>query len=260
MTESKSKYTYCIVDAAGTDTRSLGTGIDDEPVSVVVQDDIGAVVHSCSPQAYDTDDRSKAETWVKQHNETIERAGDAFGTPLPMTFDTIFADEDALRTFLDDHKEQIGSCLGDLAGTSEYGVRIYCEEDVLIGETEPADETGSSDSSGMAYFERKKREKQRRQELAERTKERFQSYFPRIEAVVDEIMEEDLDRESDERGRNVLTASCLVADGEVAGLKQALSEIDAEPGIEVVFTGPWHPYSFVGSFGTTASPTDTDGT
>ncbi|MFU8868158.1 gas vesicle protein GvpL [Natronococcus sp.] len=245
-----SKYTYCIVDATDKDRETFGTGIDGEPVSVVVQDGTGAIVHNCPPEAYDTDDRSQAETWVKQHNSTIERAADAFGTPLPMTFDTIFEDEASLRTFLTEHQSQIRNRLDVLAGTEEYGIRIYCEEDVLLEETEPApDSTGSRDS-GMAYFDQKKREKQRQRERAERTKERFQTYFPRIESVVDEIIEEELERGGDDRGRNVLTASCLVANGEIDGLKRVLSEIDDEPGVDVVFTGPWHPYSFVGSLGT----------
>ena len=249
MTESK--YTYCIVDSTDEDRETLGTGIDEEPVSVLVQDGIGAVVHDCPSEAYDTEDRAQAETWVKQHNRTIERAADAFGTPLPMTFDTIFEDEASLRTFLTEHRSQIRNRLNVLAGTEEYGVRIYCDEDVLLEETEPASESTGPRDSGMAYFDQMKREKQRQQERAERTKERFQSYFPRIEVVVDEIVEEELERGSHDRSRNVLTASCLVADGEVDGLKRVLSEIDDEPGVNVVFTGPWHPYSFVGSLGTT---------
>lgn len=263
MTESK--YTYCLVDDEGTAERSLGTGIDDEPVYVYVRDGVGAVVHDCPSEAYETDDREQAETWVKQHNRTIERAADVFGTPLPMTFDTIFEDETALRAFLTDYRNQITARLDVLAGTEEYGVRIYCDEDVLVEKTEaPPDATdfGSSDSSGMAYFEQKKREKQRQQELAERTKERFQSYFPRIEAVVDEITEGELERDSEsaDRGRNVLTVSCLVTDGEIGGLKRVLSEIDDEPGVEVAFTGPWHPYSFVGSLGRDAPSTENHGT
>ncbi|ELY67255.1 gas vesicle protein GvpL [Natronococcus jeotgali] len=257
----ESKYTYCIVSATDEDRQTLGTGIDEEPVSVFVQDGIGAVVHDCPSEAYDTDDRSQAETWVKQHNRTIERAANAFGTPLPMTFDTIFEDESSLRTFLVKHQSQIRSRLDVLAGTEEYGVRIYCEEDVLLKESDPvSDSPDSSDIGGMAYFDQKKREKQRRQEIAENTKSRFQSYFPRIESVVDEITEEDLERENDDRGRNVLTASCLVAEGEIDGLKQVLGDIDDEPGVEVVFTGPWHPYSFVGSLGSDAPSTDTHGT
>ena len=46
------------------------------------------------------------------------------------------------------------------------------------------------------------------EEIAESMKDRFQEYFRRINAVVDEITEEDLE-DDDDRGRNVLTASCL---------------------------------------------------
>lgn len=261
MTESNSKYTYCIVDAEGVAERALGTGIDDEPVTVLVEGDIGAVVHDCPAEAYETDDRQQAEAWVKRHNRTIERAADAFGTPLPMTFDTIFEDEASLRAFLTDHERRIATRLDVLAGTEEYGVRIYCAEDVLVEDAEPVDGTADSgDAGGMAYFERKKREKRRQQEVAERIKERFQSYFARIKPVVDELAEGELERESDDRGRNVLTASCLVSDGEVDGLQRVLSEIDDEPGVEVVFTGPWHPYSFVGSLGSDTPGTENHGT
>lgn len=258
MTESK--YTYCFAEASEEteDGRSLGTGVNDESVSVYVEDGIGAVVHSCPAEAYDTDEREQAETWIKQHNGTIERAADELGPVLPLTFDTIFETEDAVRTFLADYSDQIADRLEVLAGAEEYGIRIYCEEDLLVEQPETPAEP--EDTSGMAFFEGMKLEKQRQKELAESMKERFQSYFRRIDSAVDEITEEDLDEAADdERGRNVLTVSCLVSDRDLDELKRVLDEIDDEDGVTVVFTGPWLPYSFVGSLGDSTAGTGTDG-
>ncbi|WP_122091290.1 gas vesicle protein GvpL [Halalkalicoccus subterraneus] len=253
---SDSLYTYCFADieAEIEDKQSFGSGVDDEPVSVLLEQGIGAVVHKCAAEAYDTDEREQAETWIKQHNETIERVAAELGPALPMTFDTIFESEDAVRRFLADHIEQISERLETLAQMDEYGVRIYCEEELLIEEADQSSVT--EDAGGAAFFEEMKRDKQRQREIAENVKARFQSYFQRIDSVVDKITEEDLDDDLDEeRGRNVLTVSCLVSDHEIQGLKQVLDEINDEDGVEIVFTGPWLPYSFVGSLGPTAANT-----
>ena len=245
---SQSKYTYCFVgvDSEAAEGRSVGTGVENEPAYVHVIDGLGAVVHDCSPEAYDTDDREQAEEWVTQHNHTIERAASEFGSVLPMTFDTIFESESGVREFLATYDDQITTRLSILAGTEEYGVRIYCQEELLVDGAEASTDTG--ETGGLEYFEEMKREEQRKAEIAESMKDRFQEYFRRINAVVDEITEGDLE-DDDDRGRNVLTASCLVDEEHTSGLKNELGEINDEEGVEVVFTGPWLPYTFVGSLG-----------
>lgn len=245
---SQSKYTYCFVgvDSEAAEGQSVGTGVENEPAYVHVVDGLGAVVHDCPPEAYDTDEREQAEEWVTQHNNTIERAASEFGSVLPMTFDTIFESEEGVRDFLTTYDDQIRTRLELLAGTEEYGIRIYCEEELLIDGTKASADAGGT--GGMEYFEEMKQEEQRKAEMAESMKERFQEYFQRINAVVDEITEGDLDDE-DDRGRNVLTASCLVDETATDGLKSELGEIDDKEGVEVVFTGPWLPYTFVGSLG-----------
>lgn len=254
---SDSLYAYCFADIGAEieDGQSFGSGVDEEPVSVLIEEGVGAVVHECPAEAYDTDEREQAETWIKQHNETIERVAAELGPALPMTFDTIFESEHAIRRFLATHTEQISERLEMLAGMDEYGVRIYCEEELLIDEAERPTET--ENAGGAAFFEEMKRDKQRKQEIAANIKDRFQLYFQRIDSAVIEITEEDLDEEPDkERGRNVLTVSCLISDHEIQGLKQELDEINDEDGVEVVFTGPWLPYSFVGALGNTAASTE----
>jgi hypothetical protein len=96
-TVDSGRYLYCLVDlAAGSEETVDIAGIEDEPVSLVTaqRDSIGALVHS-REEPFDSTDLKKLRDWLLAHQQVVDAAGDRFGTPLPVRFDTVIEGDDS---------------------------------------------------------------------------------------------------------------------------------------------------------------------
>ncbi len=128
------RYLYCLVRA--NEGPSVGeslesTGVDDEPVSVVVENGIGAVLHSCDG-LYDSSDIAQIRRWLVRHQLVVDRAGEAFGTPIPFQFDTIIRGTTRPSEPGSTRSETLERALSELAGHWEYRVEVV--------ETDPIDD------------------------------------------------------------------------------------------------------------------------
>ncbi len=138
-TFDEGRYLYCVVES-GDDAELSENGIDGEPISVLVQDGLGAVVQPCD-SPYDSDDLATVREWLVTHQSVIDAAGEAFGTPLPFRFDTILkGDDDAVREWLVDQSEMLESHLDELAGHWEYRVGVAWDEERVRDELRAEDE------------------------------------------------------------------------------------------------------------------------
>ena len=243
---SEGRYVYCVVaaDAPEPETGAalaLETGgVEGEPVYAVEADGIAAIVHECE-SLYDSDDLDEVHEWLLDHQAVVDEAGEAFGTPLPFRFDTIVrGDDDAVREWLEGAREDLEAILDDLAGYWEYRVEIArIEEPELDDERldelrEEVEEAGE----GRAFLLEKQLENRRREIRRERDEEIAADAQERLEPFSREI----------ERGEEtdvVGSFSLLVHEDDEEAVGEGLDAVADREGIEVRFTGPWPPYSFV---------------
>lgn len=256
------RYLYCFVDLDDTNHDAGGldaTGIDGEPVSVVPGSDaaVGAVVHT-RDGPYDSTDLSDLREWLLAHQSVVETAGERFGTPLPVRFDTVLEGDDAaVAAWLDGNATDIRDAFDAVGGRWEYRVTLFWDSTAFEAEqrtvdSELADIDRRLDESGAGkQFLLEKRLDQRLRELV-RQREAALS-----DRLVDRLAEEST-RTEERPVRSEMADSLGVetksdAVGQVAvlaardreeSLGAALEEFTEEPGVDVRFTGPWPPYTF----------------
>ncbi|WP_202911806.1 gas vesicle protein GvpL [Natrialba swarupiae] len=268
------RYLYCLVRA--NEGPSVGeslesTGVDDEPVSVVVENGIGAVLHSCDG-LYDSSDIAQIRRWLVRHQLVVDRAGEAFGTPIPFQFDTIIrGDDEAVRTWLDEESETLERALSELAGHWEYRVEVV--------ETDPIDDNELLDrddrlqelrdriddaGEGTAHlletqFDRRLSELRaaRRESLSDDVRERLTAEAREVHALersptasLSTELGDEADSDTDQNGGETLCRLTLLAHEDNEGAIGAiLEEVASTDGLEVRFTGPWPPYTFAPELG-----------
>ena len=236
---SEGRYVYCVVDVDATPEFET-EGVEGEPVYAVEADGLAAIVHECE-SLYDSDDLDVIHEWLLDHQAVVDEAGEAFGTPLPFRFDTIVrGDDDAVREWLDEARADLEAHLDDLAGYWEYRVEIG-----RIGEPEIDDERldelrkeVEDAGEGRTFLLEKQLEDRRRELRRERDEEIAADAHDRLEPLVREI-------ERSEGSDVVGSFSLLVHEDDEEAVGEQLDAVADREGIEVRFTGPWPPYSFV---------------
>lgn len=257
------RYVYCVVQLGDADPDSFdAAGVEDEPVSVVVGDGVGAVVHECDA-LYDTDSPDEIRRWLLEHQRVVDEAGEAFGTPLPFRFDTVLkGGEEGVRDWLAAEAETLASALDSLAGRWEYRVEVLHDEDAAAAELADDDpelaemrEEVEDAGEGARFLLQKQYEQALNRKLRERQSLEAESLADRLRPHVGLLRDAgrrptvglDVDREED--GEPVARFAALASDQEADALGEELESVAADPGTTVRFTGPWPPYSFAPTLG-----------
>ena len=247
------RYVYCVVlgEVRDWDVR----GLDERPVRAICAAGLTALVHDCPAAPYQGDDGERVKVWVLAHGDVVDAAWERTGTVLPMSFDRIVKPGDGL-----DGDEQVGRWLteeGDafratlerLRGKVELGVQLLwlpraiaeavAASDAQVQELQ-AELAGKS--KGAAYFVQQKIEKALRRALTARAEEDYRACFRQITALFPDVCVNELKKLPDRQ--MILNLSVLVPRERVAELGALLAGFQSD-GVEVRFTGPWPPYSFV---------------
>lgn len=255
------RYLYCAV--AVDDGTDLDTeGVDDEPVRLLAVDDIGVVLHDCE-SLYDTADMDELRKWVLQHQNVVDAAGEAFGTPIPFQFDTVLTgDDDRVREWVGEERGTLADYLDQLAGHWEYRVELRREEDALREDLVASDdrlaeldEEIEAAGSGTAFMLEKQYDQRLRELRRERRTDRSAALRDRLDEFardVNELGERTTldDEEGDDDGMETQARfTVLATEDNEEEMGEMLDEVAAETGVEVRFTGPWPPYSFVPAIG-----------
>lgn len=244
-------YVYAIVPRSA--TTAPGTGIDGrEVVAIDGGDGISALVHRQDTTPFEGPD-DDVRRWVLEHSEVIDRAWQAAGTTLPVSFNVIVAPreestaEDALGQWLRENAGTVGDKLSALRGHAELRIEIGVDVDEVTADAPEIDNLLSEMSSkpeGVQRLYRKKLETRRR-DVSDRLADSLYPDFRRriLQHAVD-IVENRRSR-TEEGTVPVLDVAVLVADAEVEALGIELADIrDSRGGIGIRFLGPWPPYSF----------------
>ncbi|SFC48927.1 Gas vesicle synthesis protein GvpL/GvpF [Halobiforma haloterrestris] len=277
------RYLYCIVrtEAETGESTLETTGVDGEPVSVVVADGIGAVVHPCEG-IYDTADLAQVRRWLVRHQTVVDEAGEAFGTPIPFQFDTILrGDDERVREWLREESETLERALSELAGHWEYRVEVVETEPVpdeaLIEDDDRLRELDAridDSEEGTAFLLEKKLDQRlaelraaRRESLTADLQDRLAERAREVHALersptasLDDAVVDEGDARAGAGGSgdggagsgdgNTLCRLTLLAHEEAEGeIGSVLDDVAATDGLEVRFTGPWPPYTFAPELG-----------
>ncbi len=217
-----------------------------------------AVVHDCPAEPYRPDDDEQAKGWLFEHQDVLDRAKERLGTVLPFGFNTIIhaagrPPQEVLQAWLAQESNQLQVLLERLRDMEEYAVKILATEEILkqaaLRENErllalQRDLEGKPE--GARYLYREKLEQAVKEALEDVVDVYFRKVYRALRPVCADIQVEKT-RQGSPGARMVANLSCLVGKTSVPGLGQALAEIQRWEGFTVDFTGPWPPYSFVGS-------------
>ena len=257
-TKIEGRYLYCVADSG--EKVSLGPiGIDGGEVYTVPYKDVSAVVHGCPAEPYQSSDAEMVKGWVIAHQRVVDKAWEKWGTVLPLGFDTIVRGQgdsepcESVEAWLAADYQSLKRKMEAVRGKAEYGVQIFWETRAIaksITETSAAigrlEDEIRSKPRGLAYIYRLKLENALKKEMETKADQCFRDFHKRIKKHVCDLRSEKTKGPGDDR-LMIMNLSCLVDRDRSTDLGEELEAIDRMEGFSVRFTGPWPPYSFVGT-------------
>lgn len=252
------RYLYCVVRTNDDGAATFDTeGIEDEPVRVVTAGDLGAAVHDCEA-LYDSDDPTTLKRWLLAHQRVADAAAEAFGTPLPVRFDTVLAgDDDDVRAWLRESADELRESLDELAGHREYRIDVSRDEDAVADRLAGEDarlrelrERSERVGEGASHLVDKQYEqrltelvREDRNRLAGQLRERLAEHAAEVRRLGRNRRVRLLGAGAEE-GSGSIRFAVLASVDEEDEIGAVLDEVAAEEGTEVRFSGPWPPYTF----------------
>jgi hypothetical protein len=239
------------------DDRLDVTGLDSAPVRLVTVGSadgarVGAVVHDCDG-LYDTDDEAQLRRWLLAHQTVVDAAAEAFGTPLPVRFDTVVeGDDGTLSGWLRGHADTVRDWLDRLAGRREYRVGVVWDDEGFEAEARATDDRlaelaaeREAADEGRGFLVGKQYDERLRRLRADRREALREALLDRIRPVVEEWTDSDTAAGPDDAaGEPVASLAVLAPTDDEAALGDRLDEYVDDHDVTVRFTGPWPPYSF----------------
>lgn len=240
--------------------RAGASGMAGGPVRTVTEGPLGALVCDVPVELFGEDaltaqlnDLAALEKLAREHHGTVAALSGAV-TVLPLRLATLYADDAGVRRMLRQGAEFLTARLARLAGTMEWGVKVYADLTAVdpAGPATP-DGPGAASSApgtagaGRAYL---------RQRLDRR--EALRRAYADAEILVGRVMERAgefaVDRAwhrpqqgalAPTTGENIANLAFLVPFERAEAFRAAMDAFDGvRPGTRVEVTGPWAPYSF----------------
>jgi hypothetical protein len=124
------------------------TGVAGEPVRVVTEGILGAVVGSVDDAVFGEEsltslltDVTSVETVGRAHHRVIASTASA-GPVVPLRLATTYPDDATIRTRLAARRAELTEMLQDFTGRQEWGVKVYVEPWAVAARDDSADEPG----------------------------------------------------------------------------------------------------------------------
>jgi hypothetical protein len=233
-----------------------GVGLDGSRVYVVLRRRIGALVHDCPAEPYDSGSDAVVAQWVLAHDRVMQLAMARWRSVLPMTFNTIVAPsaektaEENLLAWLDAEHDSLRMRVDHLEGKAEYGLQVsYAPAVILrqvaeeVPEVRRLEEEAKATTGGLAYLYRQELERLLRRETERRVRELFTAVYERARSCADRVNAEKVKNDTSDL-RMAVNLSCLVALERYPELKALADEVAGHEGHTVRLVGPLPPYSF----------------
>jgi hypothetical protein len=204
-------------------------GLAQAPVDGIREGELLAVI---SRHSHPPGDPALDALWV--HERVVERIM-ADRTVLPMRFGTKLPDEEAVRDVLATRQQEFLVALARVRGRVEVGIRAMQALD-----TEPTSNNSRPEpsmpvaTSGREYLEAKLRDGRRVEREAAALHEPLASLAVAVS------------RQSARAPAELLRASYLIETPVLARFQATVERLQrTHPGVAILCTGPWPPYSFV---------------
>lgn len=219
------------------------SGIDGNPVRLVANDDVAAVVSSVDESLFDpetlearVDDLNWIATLAQAHDEVVSAAA-AQTTTLPLRLGTTCADDASVRSLLDDLASQAVDCLARLDGRAEWGVQLFAAT------RPPGRRDGAAHESGTDFLRRRRAELEQAEALRVEEEAKAAAAYEQLAALSAEAQRHPT---RNQNGRSmVLNAAFLVDVSSADRFRQSVETLSDSYGSgRVALTGPWAPYSF----------------
>jgi len=244
-------YVYGVV---GADAELSGAlpGVDPaQPVTILREDALAAVTSQVPLDEFDEArlrehlaDMAWVEATARAHENVLDRVC-AQTTVIPMRMCTVYRTEGGVREMLHREADALLDALDHLHEKAEWGAKAFVSLDGSGQEAE-----GGAVSSGAAYMERKRTERERRQHALEVAEDAVAVIHDRLSTTAADAQTIPLQHPeaSGHSGEMILNGVYLVADESLEHFHQEVRALQAEfsgHGIELVCTGPWPAYNFV---------------
>ena len=262
-------YFYCITNELERDiAEEIGVkGIDGQnPVFSVSSDGLSAVVSRIPLSEFNESEITQKAasgdlSWFEaksRHHELVIRSVMTKNTVIPMKFCTIYTSEESILQFLAEHQNELRKSLDYFAGKSEWGVKVYCDIDRLVGQDKQQSDEEKPKSSGArshpenrgaTYFAKRKKDIAMEKELRQLMHDMSQEIYDRLSKFAVESRQNEL-LDSKATGKEepmILNAAYLIKQSELEAFNNELAKIQEKFECELAASGPWPPYNFVKS-------------
>lgn len=236
-------------------------GVGDAGVRLVELGEVAAAVSSVPSAAFDpavVGERVHDLAWIGEQGALHERVVTWFvdhGGILPARLLTLYSGEDALREAMRGVSSEVAERLARFEGLREWDLKVSYEGEVLadhlgeFSEEVAGLEREMEDAApGRRYLLERKRERLVGSEVARAARRLAEDLLERLATLAREVRRLPLPREHGDLPV-ILNAALLIpgeAERGAAGLTGQERERLRPLGVEVLFTGPWAPYRFLG--------------
>jgi len=234
-------------------------GIEGEPVFLITaqRSDLDALVHERGAP-FDSTDLSKLRDWLLAHRQVVDAAGDRFGTPLPVQFDTVLdGGDEEVAAWLDRNAEQVGDAFSELDGCWEYRVTLSWDSTGFEAEQRTTDTELSSidrrldqSDTGTQFLLEKKYDQRLRELVRQRQTALTEMLVDRLSGDAREVTERPVQSDAaaslgiELDSEAIAQVALLAPSASESALGSVLDELAETPGVDIRFTGPWPPYTF----------------
>jgi len=261
-------YLYCIREKQNTLFAAEGLYAHDQAFALRYQN-LEAIVSKVPLDELGTDQiRHKAQedlNWIKgmaqRHEAVIEQAmrdGEQLQSVIPMRFGTVFLTRENVEQTLEDAYQHYSECLNHLRQKQEWSVKLYLADrapfTAEVGENpEIRQRKAEIDAMprGMAYFFQSQINDLIAKSVSGRCDACADSIFESLaplacSKIQGKILEKELTGRSEPM---ILNAIYLISEDRISAFKQTVAHLQTSleaQGVQLVCTGPWPPYHFVG--------------
>jgi hypothetical protein len=254
MSAASLVYVYAVLDKpVDVDAQ----GIDELPVRWVSENALAAAVSEVAAEDFEEEPLNtnvRNLGWLGPralaHQDVTARLFEASEAVVPLTFGTVFRDDDRVRHLLSEQNQALKSRLDAVRGCAEWVVALH-----LLQQPDAAQSTAvtalrheiESSSPGRGHLLRRRLETLERDEAQRITAEAAESALGTLRQAARDVYVEPLPADAVERP--LLRASVLVTrERETAFMDHVdrLRQQWPEPTYRLLLTGPWPPYRFGG--------------
>lgn len=241
------RYVYAVARATdvGDDDVAGLTGIAGTPVRLVGEGELVAVVGDVdrtglASMEQGVDDLARLAADARAHHHVVDTLGRGH-TVAPLSLATVYFDDDRVREVLRGGHDALLDLLRQLAGRSEWGIKVWVRSGTSAGTAEERPRTGAD------YLRRRRQALRDREQGVDDASRAADEVHERASAIADDVRRH-RPQESALTGREerqVLNGAYLTDAEGAAALRGLVAELADHPRLQVEMTGPWVPYSFV---------------